>query len=467
MSDLKNEQLEVYNKYIEGKNIFITGPGGTGKTHLIKAIVKDLLEKDLEKKLKENELKEIVELKEKDKSFKVCAMTGCAAILLMCGATTLHTFAGIGLAKGTIEEVVEKVVKNRHKRPNWHKTNILIVDEVSMLSLKIFMILDLIARKIKKQPLKPFGGMQIIFSGDFYQLPPVGNNDEPDTTKFCFESVLWNETFPQENQIQLKTMFRQTDPKYIKILNGIRVGKITNSTITTLTACVNKKDKDEAKPTILLPRRKDADIINNKELNKLDSTNEKEYLISQVPELELSLTKEQTSNLSLFTPKEREYEVQNLSESVIVEKKIKLRIGTVVMCTVNLNVDSETPIVNGSQGIVKDFTKEDNPIVEFTNGLTQIIQPYTWMSERMHGIAIKQLPLIYAWAITIHKSQGVTLDKAFIDIGSGIFECGQTYVALSRIKTLEGLYLKRFDYKKITINKKVQEFYKKLNNLVV
>ena len=150
-------------------------------------------------------------------------------------------------------------------------------------------------------------------------------------------------------------------------------------------------------------------------------------------------------------------------ESVIVEKMFKLRIGTVVMCSVNLNVDSETPIVNGSQGIVIDFTIEGNPIVEFTNGVKQIIQPYIWISERMPGIAIKQIPLIYAWAITIHKAQGVTLDKAFIDIGSGIFECGQTYVALSRIKTLDGLYLKGFDYKKITINKKVQQFYKELS----
>ena len=447
MTDLKNEQLEIYNKYIEGKNIFITGPGGTGKTHLIKAIVKHA--------------------KENEKAYKVCAMTGCAAILLMCGATTLHTFAGIGLAKGTIDEVVEKVVKNRYKRPNWHKTDILIIDEVSMLSQKIFMILDLIARKIKKKPEKPFGGIQIIFSGDFYQLPPVGNNDEPDTRRFCFESELWNKTFVKDNQIQLKTMFRQTDPKYIKILNGIRIGKITNSTITKLTECVNKKDIDKANPTILLPRRKDADIINNKELDKLDRNKEKEYHIKYVPESELSLTKEQLLNLSLFTEKEREYEIKNLTESVIVEKKFKLRIGTIVMCSVNLNVEGKTPIVNGSQGIVKDFTIDNNPIVEFTNGVTQIIEPYIWNSERMPGIAIKQIPLIYAWAITIHKAQGVTLDKAFIDIGSGIFECGQTYVALSRIKTLEGLYLKSFDYKKITINKKVQEFYKELNNLII
>ena len=204
-NELNNEQRAIFDKYIAGENIFITGPGGTGKTHLIKDIVNHA--------------------KENNKPYKVCALTGCAAILLMCGATTLHAFAGIGLATGAIQHVVDRVVKNRHKRPNWHKTDILIVDEVSMLSLKIFKILDIIARKIKKKPNIPFGGMQIIFAGDFYQLPPVGDDNDPETIQFCFESPLWDETFPKQNQIQLKTIFRQTDDKYIKILNGLRSRK--------------------------------------------------------------------------------------------------------------------------------------------------------------------------------------------------------------------------------------------------
>ena len=125
------EQKLAFDKYIAGENIFITGPGGTGKTHVIKDIVEHA--------------------KANDKAYRVCALTGCAAVLLMCGAITLHAFAGIGLANGTIDYIVDKVIKNRHKRPNWHKIDILIVDEVSMLSLKIFKILDLIARKIKKK----------------------------------------------------------------------------------------------------------------------------------------------------------------------------------------------------------------------------------------------------------------------------------------------------------------------------
>ena len=123
-------QKLAFDKYINKENIFITGPGGTGKTHVIKQIADHA--------------------KANDKAYKVCALTGCAAVLLMCGAITLHAFAGIGLASGTIDEVVDKVIKNRYKRPNWHKIDILIVDEVSMLSLKIFKILDIIARKNQK-----------------------------------------------------------------------------------------------------------------------------------------------------------------------------------------------------------------------------------------------------------------------------------------------------------------------------
>ena len=201
MSDkLNKEQQIIFNKYIAGENIFITGPGGTGKTYLIKAIVEHA--------------------KTTSKAYKICALTGCAAILLECGATTLHAFAGVGLATGTIQQVVERVVKNRHKKLNWQKIDMLIVDEVSMLSLKLMKILDQIGRKVKKKN-KPFGGIQIIFSGDFYQLPPVGNEDDPETLQFCFETALWNETF-QQNQIELTTIFRQSDPKYVKILNRLK-----------------------------------------------------------------------------------------------------------------------------------------------------------------------------------------------------------------------------------------------------
>ena len=334
---LSSEQKLVFDKYIRGENIFITGPGGTGKTHLIKHIVEHA--------------------KENNKSYKVCALTGCAAILLMCGAITLHAFAGIGLGTGSIQQVVDRVVKNRFKKQNWQKIDLLIVDEVSMLSLKIFIILDMIGRKIKKKPHLPFGGIQLIFAGDFYQLPPVGDEDDPQSMQFCFETDLWNETFPQNNQIELKTIFRQTNKEYIKILNQLRKGKITRSTISLLNGRV-QSPPTTLKPTILLPRRRDANTINNLELKKLDESTEKSYNMKTVPEEELALTKEQLLNLSLFTDKEKEYETKYLSENIIAEKELKLRIGTVVMCIANLNIEATVPIINGSQGIIIDYVND-------------------------------------------------------------------------------------------------------------
>ncbi|ALH23384.1 PIF1-like helicase [Chrysochromulina ericina virus CeV-01B] len=441
MYNLNNQQQDIFDKYLKGENIFITGPGGTGKTYLIKAIVEDA--------------------KKNNKAYHVCALTGCAAILLQCGATTLHGFSGIGLASGTISQVVDRVVKNRYKKPNWAKTELLIVDEVSMLSLKIFTIIDLIAKRVKRQRDIPFGGMQIIFAGDFYQLPPVGDEEEIETTQFCFESPLWNEVFPSSNQIVLETIFRQTDNNYAKILNKLRVGEITKNGIKALEQCVNKKFNDELNPTILLPRRKDVDNINIKEYNKLDKISEKTYTMKPVDMLDLPLSKEHIQNITLFTDTERQQEIDYLADNLMAEKTLNLRIGTIVMCISNLDV--EAGIINGSQGIVVDFQK-DNPLVKFNDGNVRVIIPHIWQSEKLPAIAVQQLPLIYAWAITIHKAQGVTLDKALIDIGEEIFECGQTYVALSRIKTLEGLYLKNFDFTKIKVNKKVQEFYKILEN---
>ena len=140
-----------------------------------------------------------------------------------------------------------------------------------------------------------------------------------------------------------------------------------------------------------------------------------------------------------------------------------LKKGAQVMCIANLDVESTDPICNGSQGVIKGFDEKGDPIVKFKNGVTRTIGCHVWQSENIPSVAVKQIPLILAWAITIHKSQGATLDFAEIDIGSGIFECGQTYVALSRIVGLEGLYLKSFNYQKIKINRKVAEYYKSLS----
>lgn len=430
MEKLNIQQQTIFEKYLKGENLFITGPGGSGKTFLIKLIVEDAIKQQ--------------------KPYKVCALTGCAAILLECGATTLHSFAGIGLANGPVNQVVERVVKNKYRKANWKNTELLIIDEVSMLSLKLFIILDLIAKRVKQKRDQPFGGMHIIFSGDFYQLPPVGNENDPDSFKFCFETPLWDELFPKKNQIILQTIFRQTDEKYAKILNRLRIGEITKTGIEELQKCVNKKFEDNDNPTILMPLRKYADIINNKEYNKLDNTSEHIYEVKSVE----TIDKQNTH--SIWPDDEKRHELQSLTNSIMVDKRITLRLGSVVMCVVNLS----STIYNGSKGIVVGF-KDDNPLVKF-NEITMLITPYVWQSDKIPILGIKQLPLIHAWAITIHKSQGMTLDKVYIDLGNDIFESGQTYVALSRVKTLEGLFLKNLDISKITINKKVKMFYTNL-----
>ena len=155
------------------------------------------------------------------------------------------------------------------------------------------------------------------------------------------------------------------------------------------------------------------------------------------------------------------YELTYLKNSIMADEKLKLKKGALVMCVANIDMQSESQIVNGSQGIIVDFIN-NFPVVRFRNGVVKIMSPHKWMSEKIPYVGIKQIPLILAWAITIHKAQGVTLDVAQIDAGQNIFECGQTYVALSRIKNIDGLYLSSFDPNKIKVNKKVQLFYKKI-----
>lgn len=174
-STLSVEQQYAFRKYKKGHNLFITGPGGTGKSHLIKTIKDDL---------------EATGVKH-----AVCALTGCAAVLLNCCAKTIHSWSGIGLGTGEIHEIVGKVLKNRRASTNWKTTRVLIVDEVSMLSMKLFDVLNKVGQTVRKNFLMPFGGIQLIFIGDFFQLPPVGRFTEPETTMFCFQSAAWSATF--------------------------------------------------------------------------------------------------------------------------------------------------------------------------------------------------------------------------------------------------------------------------------
>lgn len=452
MSTYSEEQQLCFEKYLNGENLFITGPGGSGKSFLIKNIVKHA--------------------ETNNKTIKICALTGCAAILLECKATTLHVFSGIGFANKKNEEIVEELfTTKRYKLKNWRNLEILIIDEVSMMSLKILLLLDIIAKKFYKNNY-PFGGLQVIFTGDFYQLSPVCNNYlEKEETMFCFEHGLWNQLFPKENQIVLKTIFRQKDEKLLKILKYIRKGQITLSSRSALESRIfNTQELDLIKKdkilTILSPIKRDVEHINLKEYLKLDKTLEEHTYMLDYIDLYIKYDEDkedQKANLFALLLKSNEQlkkDYDFIAANILAEKCLKLKIGAHVMCIANINLGGELQIANGSQGIIVGFNNKKMPYVKF-NAIDEpiLIDYYIWKSEFNKRVGLMQIPLIYSWAITIHKSQGLTLENAIIDIGSNIFADGQTYVALSRIKSLDGLYLTSFDYSKIKCNPLVKKFY--------
>jgi ATP-dependent DNA helicase PIF1 len=448
MELLNTEQKLIFDKYKNGENVFLTGPGGTGKSYLIKTIVKDA--------------------GTDEKTLQVCALTGCASILLNCKATTLHRFAGFGLANKPINEVVEEVFKKKYKLKNWFKLKCLIIDEVSMMSLKLLLILDAIGRKVYNKPNIPFGGLQVIFSGDFYQLPPVKSSDEEkEASMFCFEHSLWNELFPPENQVVLKTIFRQEEAQFLKVLKYVRQGRITNTTKASLESRLFKPSQlEEIRKskvvTIINPYKKDAELINNRSYKELGDVEKRTYnikFLKNSSKKKEEPLEDELNNLQIASNASLKQDYDFLANNIMAENSLELKLGTHVMCIANVDLNSENQIANGSQGIVVGF-EMGLPLVKFNNiEKPMLVGSFIWNSESNKNISVSQIPLIYAWAITIHKAQGVTLDAAIMDIGKNIFEYGQTYVALSRVKTLEGLYLTSFDYTKIAANPKVKKFY--------
>ena len=381
------EQQHAFDLFEQGKNIFLTGPGGTGKSKWIRTVHQRCTKK-----------------------LQVCAMTGCAAVLLDCNAKTLHSWAGIGLGDPS------KALQNKFVRDRWRTTDVLIVDEISMMSDVLFDMLNTLGKTIRRST-KPFGGIQLVFCGDFYQLPPVDG-------QFCFEHAEWKKTFPET--VQLTHLFRQPNETYQSILKEIRNGKLSDAYHALL--------KERMIPgngcTRLVPTRKKADDINTKEYAGL--TGEEHVYTMKVS----------TTNT---------YDADALKKNMLCGETIKLKVGTKVMCIVNME-----ELCNGSQGVVVGF--DGFPIVRFAQG-DILMKPNIWTTD---SSSITQVPLIYAWAITIHKAQGATLQEAELDLGNDVFECGQSYVALSRVVDISGLYLTGFNSQKIKLHPKVVEFYRQL-----
>jgi ATP-dependent DNA helicase PIF1 len=451
-SELSIEQSYAFDRFKLGHNILITGPGGTGKTKLIRHLVDYA--------------------KISGKSTQVCALTGCASILLGCNAKTIHSWSGIRLGKGPKEEIISQIMRSKFAKKNWKFVKILIIDEVSMLSMKLFEVLETAARVIRNTQ-KVFGGIQVVFSGDFYQLGPIGSPNEPDTCKFCFESTKWNEVFPMENHVILKTMYRQSDPKYIEILSQIRIGEISSDNVDVLKNYVKREynqDEYNGCPLMkLFPVRNRADYVNKLMFDKIEEPIE-QFEIVKMRECKTLLDSNKPIDEDVLlicnqlTKLEIETELEQLITNTPCIPDLELKKGTAVMCTVNLDMDRG--ICNGSMGTVIDFVGESkSPKVLFSNGITMTLSIHFWQSEQYPTIAIGQYPLQLAWALTIHKIQGATLERAQIDIGQSIFEYGQTYVALSRIQSLDGLYLSGFQPGRIKANPTVCKFYSSIEKM--
>jgi ATP-dependent DNA helicase PIF1 len=418
---LSDTQQFIFNNYLKGSNIFITGPGGCGKTFLIKYIVKHA--------------------RQNNKKVSVCAMTGCAAYLLNCGATTLHKWTQLGLANRSFNDNIRFIYNNLNRRTSWAATKLLIIDEVSMMSKYMFDLIDAIGKKVHNNN-KPFGGIQIILSGDFYQLPPIQSHIDISTKDFCFQSDNWNKSF--DYQIHLKKVFRQDNDTFIKILQQIRKGKISTKSIDILEKRIKYIEDKNIQPIILTPLKNTATNINNLNLSKL-KTEKYHYNYSIINNCKYKMIQKHIDS-----------KIKHILNSRNITSNLIIKVGSQVMCTVNINV--EQGIINGSVGIIKEI-RNNYPVIEFNNGVIYHMTNHIWMNED-NTIGISQLPLQLAWAVTIHKSQGSTLEYAQMDLGSDIFSDGQIYVALSRVKSLDNLYLIDFDYKKISANKLVKQYYK-------
>lgn len=417
MNDLQKKAFEALEKR---KNVFITGPGGTGKTFLIKEFYKKY---------------------RMIRNIGITSTTGVSAILI--GGTTLHSYLGLGLGEDTVDHLYQKIKRNSKANRNWKTIETLVIDEVSMLRPELFDKLEKLARLIRKNDL-PFGGIHIVLTGDFLQLPSIKTeNDEKD---FIFESESWDKVIKEV--IYLKNIVRQTDNTFVQILNKIRYGIIDEGVKEILNARIGKKIQNEFKiePTKLYCKNIKVDRINNGKLEELTQESGEVF--------QYDISYEFNKDINFET-------VQKYKKNVNIPEFLQLTIGCQVMLTINL--DFERELVNGSRGVVIDF-QDDFPVVQFFNGVKEQIEyKKIEISENNKPVMnYTYLPLKLAWAISIHKCQGSTLDLVELDL-SDIFEYGQAYVALSRVKSLEGLSIKRIDYNYIQSHPKAVEFYNKLS----
>lgn len=377
---------------LEGNNVFLTGAAGSGKTYVLKEFIK--------------------KSREKDKKVAITASTGIAATHL--NGMTIHSWSGIGVKK-SLEEINLKSMATRLKLASRiNGADILIIDEISMLAAQQLHMVDSVCRVIRESPL-PFGGLQVIVCGDFFQLPPVARDGQP--AEFAFKSEAWRNLMP--DICYLAQQYRQQDAGYLQVLEAIRSGQVTQEAVILLATRLNQPVPGRIKPPRLFAHNARADAINNFELELLPGE-AKQYQMAETGHSELT---------------------DQLKHGCLAPQILNLKVGAKVMFVKN---NPGSGYMNGTVGEIIDID-EDYPVVLTKSGDEIIVQPESWEIRDLHDEAkilasISQLPLRLAWAITIHKSQGMSLDMAEINL-SGAFAYGMGYVALSRVRSLSGLNL--------------------------
>jgi len=419
-------QRDALNILKTGKNVFITGPAGSGKTYVLNEYIKYL--------------------KEHDVSIGITASTGIAATHM--GGVTIHSWSGIGVKDRLSLQDIEEIAEKSYIKSKVQAAKVLVIDEVSMLH---HFRLDLINRVLKhvRRSNEPFGGLQIVLCGDFFQLPPVSRMGEPDAS-FVYNSQSWKEG--QFVVCYLHENYRQGDDPILNILNEIRTGEVSDesreqlrsryiSNIQGIDVNVNYES------TRLYTHNIDVDKVNEIELNKVEA-NEFVYEMSSRGKKPL---------------------IEMLKKSCLAPEFLRLRKGARVMCVKN---NFEKGYVNGTLGVVVSCAPDSDPVIrsastpDFPEGRLLTIEKATWMIEDGGRLLaeLNQYPLRLAWAITVHKSQGMSLDSILVDL-SKVFESGMGYVALSRVRTLAGLSILGFNENAFAVNVQVLEYDRHLKEL--
>ena len=371
-----------------GSNVFLTGEPGAGKTHLIGDY--------------------IAWLQEKGKEVAVTASTGIAASHL--GGRTIHSWSGIGVRDVLGQEDIAQIIQRGKSARRISDTDVLIIDEISMLNGQILDSLDALFRAVRLDT-RPFGGMQVVLVGDFFQLPPVSRDG---SVPYAFQSEVWDRAGLQVGY--LTDQYRQEDDAFLDLLRAIRSGTLTEEHYTLLQMQDNIANSEQ-EPTILHSHNREVDQDNTARLDALPG-------------------EQRVFTMEKDGPKAA---VEAMVKGCMSPEMLAIKEGAVVMFTKN---DPQQAFVNGTLGTVTGFDQDKLPIVETFDGRKIIAEHMVW---EMHDggeriAALRQVPLRLAWSITIHKSQGTSLDAAEINL-SRVFVEGQGYVALSRVRSLAGLRL--------------------------